>query len=53
MKFEKLGQNLKNLKFLKIWPKDPVGSTWYGRQFCSKDFSLLQGQEWLPSIYRI
>ena len=29
-----------------------MGLTWYGCQFCSRYFSLLQGQEWLLSIYR-
>ena len=28
-----------------------VDSDWVGSA-CSRDFSLLQGQEWLPSIYR-
>ena len=25
----------------------------YNGSICNRDFSLLQGQEWLPSIYRI
>ena len=40
-------------KSLKNKPREPVGSTYYGRQFCSRDFSLATGKEWLPSVYRM
>ena len=38
---------------MKNKPRDAVGLTWYGHQFCSKDFTLATDRKnYLPSIGR-